>query len=131
MSIPVRVLRRMRNRSSASLWQHGYLTLNIVLIRLSVTIYDHEIYFGLFPIHFGQAHLCIKKAVTVIILIVNVRNVVVVIVVVVHVVPEAVPISVPVQVLGGKDNAKDGKEEEHGQEEFVRTHYDLENCRLF
>jgi len=69
--------------------------------------------------------LCIKKAVAIVILIVDVRNVVVVIVVVVHVVPEAVPISVPVQVLGGKDNAKDGKEEEDGQEEFVRTHYDL------
>ena len=61
-----------------------------------------------------MANLCIKKAIAIVILIVDVRNVVVVIVVVVHVIPEAVPISVPVQVLCSKDNAKDGKKEEDG-----------------
>ena len=80
---------------------------------------------------YGQTHLCIKKAVTVIILIVNVRNVVVVIVVVVHVVPQAVTIGVSVQILRGKDNPKDSEEKEDGKKDFVRIHFDLENYQNF
>ena len=74
-----------------------------------------------------MAHLCIKKAIPVIVLIVDVRDVVIVIVVVIHMVLEAVPIGVPVKILGGKDNPKDSKKKKDGKEEFVRTHYDLEN----
>ena len=67
-------------------------------------------------------YLLIQKAITVIVFIVDIRNVVVVIVVVVHMVLETVSIRVLAQVLRGKDKPKKSKKEEDGENEFGGSH---------
>merc|ERR550534_3361851 len=95
--------------------------LKLILVNFSINIFHHNSSLD-FIMSIPVGILLIQKAITVIVLIVDIRNVVVVIVVVVHVVLETVSIRVLAQVLCGKDKPKKSKKEEDGENEFGGSH---------